>query len=272
MAKSRPRELSLNGDLRFDNTSSIIKFGGDGGSISSDEEGDIHVSEDLVVFGHVWASTLHLPVPSGNLSITATDLGIAVDGIIIKAATGITFPSPDRNKSINVTTEGITVDGINIGVNTGIRFPIPGGTRTILAESQGITINGNVTATAFNTGSDRNLKEQFSAIDAREILERVVRLPISSWKFKEDAATRHIGPMAQDFYAAFGVGADERHIATVDADGVALAAVQGLNQKLNERDAEIQTLKSQNESLEKRLTNLELLIKSGAGKNTGEQQ
>ena len=44
--------------------------------------------------------------------------------------------------------------------------------------------------------------------------------------------------MAQDFYAAFGIGADDKHISAVDEGGVALAAIQGLNQKLNEKDAE----------------------------------
>jgi hypothetical protein len=56
--------------------------------------------------------------------------------------------------------------------------------------------------------------------------------------------------MAQDFHAAFGLnGADDKHISVVDEGGVALAAIQGLNQKLDEKAAEIQTLKQQNDSL-----------------------
>lgn len=42
-------------------------------------------------------------------------------------------------------------------------------------------------------------------------------------------ATPHLGPMAQDFHAAFNVGMDDKHMATVDEEGVALAAIQGLN-------------------------------------------
>jgi len=90
-------------------------------------------------------------------------------------------------------------------------------------------------------------------------LERVASLPISRWNFKTDAATRHIGPMAQDFYAAFNVGTDDKHIATVDEGGVALAAIQGLNEKLNDKDAEIK-------ALEKRLADLEQLVKTSAQK------
>ena len=74
---------------------------------------------------------------------------------------------------------------------------------------------------------------------------------------------QHIGPMAQDFHAAFGLnGADDKHISVVDEGGVALAAIQGLNQKLNEKDAEIQDLKRQNDSLAKQLNHLESVVES----------
>ena len=85
---------------------------------------------------------------------------------------------------------------------------------------------------------------------AREILAKVSALPIQGWNFKEEKAVRHVGPMAQDFYAAFGLGLDDKHIATVDADGVALAAIQGLDEKLEEQRAENTHLKQRLEKLE----------------------
>src|SRR6185295_2058477 len=91
-----------------------------------------------------------------------------------------------------------------------------------------LDVNGTVTATAFNPSSDRNLKENFAPVSPRDVLDKVAAMPISRWNFIGDARTAHFGPMAQDFHAAFGLGTDERHIATVDADGVALAAIQGL--------------------------------------------
>ena len=66
-------------------------------------------------------------------------------------------------------------------------------------------------------------------------MKKVAALPITRWNFKQDKGIEHIGPMAQDFYEAFEVGMDDRHIATVDEGGVALAAIQGLNQKLDEK-------------------------------------
>ena len=103
---------------------------------------------------------------------------------------------------------------------------------------------------AFVSASDRNGKENFAPVQPREVLEKVVALPLSSWNYKADPATRHVGPMAQDFYAAFNVGPDDKHIATVDADGVALAAIQGLNQKVEEKNARIQQLEQRLEKLE----------------------
>jgi hypothetical protein len=76
--------------------------------------------------------------------------------------------------------------------------------------------------------SDRNAKEAFAPVDPPEVLRRVVRLPIETWSYKGERI-RHLGPMAQDFAAAFGLGADDRHIHTLDAAGVALAAIQGLH-------------------------------------------
>jgi hypothetical protein len=105
----------------------------------------------------------------------------------------------------------------------------------------------------FGSLSDRNAKQDFEAVDAREVLARVTALRIVKWSFKTDASTRHIGPMAQDFHEAFQLGSDEKRITTVDADGVALAAIQGLNQKIEEKNAKIA-------ALEERLAKLERLI------------
>ena len=122
--------------------------------------------------------------------------------------------------------------------------------------------NGNWIATSFTISSDRNAKENFKSVSPGEMLDKVAALPISRWNYKADKGSAHIGPMAQDFYSAFSVGMDDKHIATVDEEGVALAAIQGLNQKLNERDAEIEQLKQ-------RLDRLETLISSSTDKQNG---
>ena len=63
----------------------------------------------------------------------------------------------------------------------------------------------------------------------------MVALPLSRWFYRNAPDQWHIGPVAQDFFAAFSLGGDAKTISTVDADGVALAAIQGLDAK---REAE----------------------------------
>lgn len=100
--------------------------------------------------------------------------------------------------------------------------------------------------------SDRNLKENVAAVDNQAILDRVAQLPIREWNYKQqDASIRHIGPMAQDFAATFGVGEDDRRINPVDANGVTLASIQALY-ALNQKQAEqIAALQKQIETLQK---------------------
>ena len=97
-----------------------------------------------------------------------------------------------------------------------------------------------------NVPSDRHAKEQFAPVDAQAILSRVLQLPIETWNYRGQAASiRHIGPMAQDFAALFGVGEDDRHINLLDSAGIALAAIQALAQRVEAQEAEMQALRAE---------------------------
>jgi hypothetical protein len=100
--------------------------------------------------------------------------------------------------------------------------------------------------------SDRGMKENFTDVNQLQILEMVVNIPISEWNYKsQDASIRHIGPTSQDFFTAFGAGEDEFHISSVDADGVSLAAIQGLYQLVEEKDFQIKMLEDRIEKIER---------------------
>jgi hypothetical protein len=105
--------------------------------------------------------------------------------------------------------------------------------------------------------SDRAVKANLASVDPLDMLARVRALPITTWNYTSDDPTiRHIGPMAQDFAATFGVGTDDRHIHPIDGQGVALAAIQGLA-------AEVERLREENAALAARLAALEQV--PGAG-------
>lgn len=108
------------------------------------------------------------------------------------------------------------------------------------------------TGGAWTNSSDRALKAGFKPADGRTILDRLARMPINTWRYKaEGAKTSHIGPTAQDFASAFGYGGDDKSIGTIDADGVALAAIKGLYEMVQKQEATIKQLQAEVESLKK---------------------
>ena len=115
--------------------------------------------------------------------------------------------------------------------------------------------------------SDRAVKKDFAEVDSRAVLEKLAAVPVQRWHYQWESAeaTPHLGPVAQDFKAAFYPGRDDKSITTLEFDGVALAAIQGLNQKLEEelhrRDGENAELKQQNSELLRRLEAIEARLR-----------
>jgi hypothetical protein len=110
--------------------------------------------------------------------------------------------------------------------------------------------------------SDRTKKTDIVAVDTATILAGVASLPIATWRYKNDTAT-HLGPMAQDFASAFHLAGTDTSIASVDADGVALAAIQELKKQLDavkadntSKDKAIAALAADNAALHKELAAL----------------
>ncbi len=102
--------------------------------------------------------------------------------------------------------------------------------------------------------SDRASKENFTPVDGREALARLRAMPIRTWNYTgQDPAVRHMGPMAQDFAAAYGLGANDKTINPLDANGVALASIQALYEIVKEKDTEIEDLRTRLSRLEAKL-------------------
>lgn len=103
----------------------------------------------------------------------------------------------------------------------------------------------NPGGSGWNCSSDRNLKHGVRAVSAKSVLQKLLAVPVSTWVF-DGTERRQIGPMAQDFFKAFrgfGLVDSDRAINSIDAQGVAFAAIQGLHQVVQEKDREIVALK-----------------------------
>jgi hypothetical protein len=129
----------------------------------------------------------------------------------------------------------------------------------------GINNQAQMFANAFNSTSDRDRKTAFAPVDHAEVLRKVVELPLSTWRFKtEEPGVRHMGVMAQDFHAAFGLNGDRnRTISTTDMDGVLVASIKGLHDLVMEQRATITRLESELVGVRTELERSRTLFHSG---------
>lgn len=163
---------------------------------------------------------------------------------------------------------GFTSDSVYSSANNQMSMRFTGGYRlfTNLNLTSGVTLLAG--GGSWSSLSDRRKKENFQVLDREEILTKVAGIPLTSWNYKSQPATqRHIGPMAQDFYAAFGLDGvgNDTTINTVDMDGVNMAAIQALEARSRKLSAENNELKGRIDKLEAALRHItELSAATGA--------
>jgi len=195
----------------------------------------------------------------GGYNNTASGNYATVPGGVSNSATMSYTLAAGRRARANHDGAFVWADSTNMdfasSANNQFRVRSTGGAAFVL----GIDGSGNPTWTcsvsnggSWACASDRNLKENLTAADGRAVLTRLSRVPIYNWNAKGvDPSVRHLGPIAQDFYAAFGLGNDDKTLSTIDLDGVALAAIQGLYEVVQEQDKRIIHLESQVSELQK---------------------
>lgn len=161
---------------------------------------------------------------------------------------------------------------VSSAASNSVTFRASGGVRLFsttdtTAPAPGVSLAAG--ASAWSTISDRNAKKDFTPVDTSAVLEKLSQVPVQQWRYRweSDTSTPHLGPTAQDFKGAFYPGRDDRSITTLEFDGVALAAIQGLNRKLEEKSAK---LESENAALRESLAELKRLVESLAKQGSRE--
>jgi hypothetical protein len=150
-----------------------------------------------------------------------------------------TYFTSERTNQFRARANG----GARFDVNNSRWVNIYDNGTNLINTSSGATLT---TGGTWTNSSDRNLKEHFTSIDGKLLLEKLSKLPISLWNYRSERQDiKHIGPMAQDFYALFGVGNDDKTISTVDPAGIALAAIQELLKQSEQKTARIEQLEAQ---------------------------
>jgi hypothetical protein len=134
-----------------------------------------------------------------------------------------------------VRAAGGTIFYSNAAMNTGVSLAAGGG--------------------AWDALSDVQMKTNFRDLDGDDVLAKLARIPIREWNYiTQDASVRHVGPTAQDFHAAFGLGDDDRHISTLDPDGISLRAIQALDARTHQLQDENAALKAELAALRQAVT------------------
>ena len=203
----------------------------------------------------------------GGLDNTASGEYATVPGGRLNSATHYAFAAGRRAKANHtgafVWADSTDADIASTNANS-MTFRASGGVRFFSnsGATTGVSLAANGTAWAMI--SDRNVKKDFEPVNCVEVLEKLAALPITRWRYhwESNHTTPHLGPMAQDFKAAFYPGTDDKSITTQEADGVALAAIQGLNQKVEDLKAEVRQRDAENAALKARLERLEQLLTS----------
>lgn len=207
---------------------------------------------------------------AGGVGINTSDIPNPVD-LVVAARSGASGGDPDADfhlRSRSGRVAAIYVSDANGGMTfttQSSRFALGAAidnTRFLNTSANGAHLT---TGGTWTNGSSRAFKEAFQSIDAGAVLAGVLDLDISRWRYIGSDEGFHIGPMAEDFHALFNTGSAATHIATVDADGVALAAIQGLHAKL---EAENSALRERLSTLDRELAALReaLLNSTGAAK------
>jgi hypothetical protein len=153
-------------------------------------------------------------------------------------------------------TTGVSFGGPSVNPSVcGSSNPYHGQATAMISTSTGAYLS---TSGVWTNTSDASRKHRFESVRGEDVLDRLRGMPVRSWSYRvDDASVRHLGPTAQDFRAAFGLGMDELTIGTVDADGVALAAAQALTARTDALRAENEALRAENAAQAARIADLQ---------------
>lgn len=210
------------------------------------------------------ASAIYTTI-AGGVNNRATSVGATVAGGSDNEATGSnSFAAGTRAKA---TANGAFVwsDGsfsaLSSTRDNEFTTRASGGTRIFSNSGAQTGVRLSAGGTGWQSVGAGLLKENAAKVDGVDVLDKLMAVPIETWSLKsQEPGIRHMGPMAEDFYAAFGLGEAENTLNTVDVDGVALAAIQGLYTVVKEKDGQIKQLETRNETLQTELDDLKARV------------
>jgi trimeric autotransporter adhesin len=245
-----------------------------GATVAGGEQNQALNSDATVSGGTLNVATAFASSIGGGQSNNATGIASTVAGGANNVANGdYSFAAGRRAKTQSAGGSPIAhtgafafADSSNFDFNTTaaneFAARVTGGVRFVTAiDGIGTPIAGVSVAAGAGTWSslsDRAAKQDLVSVDSQQVLAKLAAMPVYTWRYRsESSGALHMGPTAQDFHTAFGLGNSDKTITTVDADGVALAAIQGLYRLMQEQDAVLARQSNEFADLNDRLSKLE---------------
>jgi hypothetical protein len=235
--------IRARGGIRFDDGTVLTSAGGPGSSTNVISTNTV----TAVAIGYNVTASQDHTTAMGKFASNNGFAGTFIWSDGAAQASADTFRNTANNEFAARATGGFRFR-TNLGGTTGCNLPAGSG--------------------VFNCTSSRAAKENFAGVDGGDLLARLRKVPVTTWNYiAEGGQARHLGPMAEDFHAAFGLGTTDKAIGIQDAVGVSLAAVKALDARtseLQQKSEEVERLRSKVNTLEQRLAALEGLIQRQA--------
>lgn len=177
----------------------------------------------------------------------------------------LSLQNPGNTKfALENTDAGVAWAFTNSGLDFRVSRQGSGVVEFLVDNAGNMELSGASYATQHINTSSRRFKNPVGPVDSSSILEKLTQLPISTWVYKNTPDMPHIGPMAEDFLAIFGLG-DGSSISTVDTAGIAFAAIQELSEQQVKKDAEFAALRADNEALRSELESIKKMLSQVMG-------
>jgi len=213
-------------------------------------------------------STLHVLKSGAKLAVEDISPTVAVRNVIKLSNNGsVGFELEDTNlgNSWDFRTaanggflvSNIGVPGSKFQINTNGTIAMNGAGFFLNGNTNNVSVAGTHTALSYTSSSSRTVKQDFTKVDSKAVLEKIKDMEVTKWSYKTDSAkSKHIGPMAEDFYKLFGLGVDDKHVSATDMASIAIVAAKELQKENTALQAQLESQNKRLASLEKLVTNL----------------
>jgi hypothetical protein len=254
--------LAFSGSPLWNGSGGNNSASGSGATVGGGDNNEADGAFTTVAGGQLGSAIDDFATVGGGISNTASGFYATVPGGRGNFAGGDHSFAAGRDASDDLQ-DGVFVwgdsSGTTVEAGAADEFAVQAGGGVVIYSRSDLSTGVQLSSgeSSWSSASSGATTTEIDSVDPLSVLQRVEQLDVSRWEYDSDSDAEHVGPMAEEFYDVFGLGTDEQHIANVDADGVALAAIQGLSAELDDAREELDDTREELDEKSERIENLE---------------